>query len=241
MIPVAMIGTREIQPAGQKIPNVRRVGIRIGKPLGLLALRGHGERPLRAAVHDRRDHVRTHGAVRPRSTSTSTPPAPKGHRRWRVGASRCGCAGRLSRRSAHGCHQRKPVGGLPCNSVRPAPSHDVISWPDLPAAQQPQWPDAAHLEQVVLRWRPCHRWCSPGSAINSSTNWGRCPRRSVRAHGWRLRRDLRREHRQLHSCPAEDRPADGSRAHHGSRMPVVKIGRMAGQYRNHDQTQQDPR
>ncbi|HPE11490.1 MAG: 1-acyl-sn-glycerol-3-phosphate acyltransferase [Actinobacteria bacterium] len=33
VIPVAMIGTREIQPAGQKIPNVRRVGIRIGKPL----------------------------------------------------------------------------------------------------------------------------------------------------------------------------------------------------------------
>jgi 1-acyl-sn-glycerol-3-phosphate acyltransferase len=33
VIPVAMIGTREIQPAGQKIPNVRRVGIKIGTPL----------------------------------------------------------------------------------------------------------------------------------------------------------------------------------------------------------------
>jgi 1-acyl-sn-glycerol-3-phosphate acyltransferase len=28
-----MIGTREIQPAGQKMPNIRRVGIKIGKPL----------------------------------------------------------------------------------------------------------------------------------------------------------------------------------------------------------------
>jgi 1-acyl-sn-glycerol-3-phosphate acyltransferase len=33
VIPVAMIGTREIQPAGQKIPRIRRVGIKIGAPL----------------------------------------------------------------------------------------------------------------------------------------------------------------------------------------------------------------
>jgi 1-acyl-sn-glycerol-3-phosphate acyltransferase len=33
VIPVAMIGTYEAQPPGQKIPTIRRVGIRIGKPL----------------------------------------------------------------------------------------------------------------------------------------------------------------------------------------------------------------
>lgn len=33
VIPVAMIGTFEVQPPGQFWPNVRRVGIRVGKPL----------------------------------------------------------------------------------------------------------------------------------------------------------------------------------------------------------------
>jgi 1-acyl-sn-glycerol-3-phosphate acyltransferase len=33
VIPVAMIGTFEVQPPGQVRPNIRRVGIRIGKPL----------------------------------------------------------------------------------------------------------------------------------------------------------------------------------------------------------------
>lgn len=33
VIPVAMIGTFEVQPPGQVRPNVRRVGLRIGKPL----------------------------------------------------------------------------------------------------------------------------------------------------------------------------------------------------------------
>jgi 1-acyl-sn-glycerol-3-phosphate acyltransferase len=33
VIPVAMIGTFEVQPPGQVRPNIRRIGIRIGKPL----------------------------------------------------------------------------------------------------------------------------------------------------------------------------------------------------------------
>ena len=33
VLPVAMIGTFEVQPPGQVRPNIRRVGIRIGKPL----------------------------------------------------------------------------------------------------------------------------------------------------------------------------------------------------------------
>ena len=33
VIPVAMIGTDKAQPTGQKVPNIMRIGIRIGKPL----------------------------------------------------------------------------------------------------------------------------------------------------------------------------------------------------------------
>ncbi|TAK71193.1 MAG: 1-acyl-sn-glycerol-3-phosphate acyltransferase [Actinomycetota bacterium] len=33
VIPVAMIGTYEVQPPGQRLPHVRRVGIRIGAPM----------------------------------------------------------------------------------------------------------------------------------------------------------------------------------------------------------------
>jgi 1-acyl-sn-glycerol-3-phosphate acyltransferase len=33
VIPIAMIGTREVQPPGRLMPKVRRVGIRIGRPL----------------------------------------------------------------------------------------------------------------------------------------------------------------------------------------------------------------
>lgn len=40
VIPVAMIGTFEVQPPGQVRPNIRRVGIRIGKPLDFSRYRG---------------------------------------------------------------------------------------------------------------------------------------------------------------------------------------------------------
>ena len=33
VIPVAMIGTREVQPIGKKLPRIRRIGIRFGPPL----------------------------------------------------------------------------------------------------------------------------------------------------------------------------------------------------------------
>jgi 3-deoxy-7-phosphoheptulonate synthase len=33
--------------------------------------------------------------------------------------------------------------------VSDLPSHDVISWPDLPAAHQPLWPDADELAEVT--------------------------------------------------------------------------------------------
>ena len=40
VIPVAMIGTFEAQPTGQVIPNIRQVGVRIGKPLDFSRYKG---------------------------------------------------------------------------------------------------------------------------------------------------------------------------------------------------------
>jgi 1-acyl-sn-glycerol-3-phosphate acyltransferase len=40
VIPIAMIGTYEVQPAGRLMPKIRRVGIRIGRPLDFGRYRG---------------------------------------------------------------------------------------------------------------------------------------------------------------------------------------------------------
>ncbi|MFF1496117.1 lysophospholipid acyltransferase family protein [Streptomyces sp. NPDC058304] len=53
VVPCAMVGTFEIQPPGQKIPNIRRVTIRFGKPLDFSRYAGlEGERAVLRAVTD---------------------------------------------------------------------------------------------------------------------------------------------------------------------------------------------
>ncbi|MEU7554709.1 lysophospholipid acyltransferase family protein [Streptomyces sp. NPDC044571] len=53
VIPCAMVGTFEIQPPGQKIPNIRRVTIRFGRPLDFSRYAGlEGERAVLRAVTD---------------------------------------------------------------------------------------------------------------------------------------------------------------------------------------------
>ncbi|MET9962678.1 lysophospholipid acyltransferase family protein [Streptomyces sp. NPDC006326] len=53
VIPCAMVGTFEIQPPGQKIPNIRRVTIRFGRPLDFSRYSGlEGERAVLRAVTD---------------------------------------------------------------------------------------------------------------------------------------------------------------------------------------------
>ncbi|MFC9586538.1 lysophospholipid acyltransferase family protein [Streptomyces yangpuensis] len=53
VIPCAMVGTFEIQPPGQKIPNIRRVTIRFGEPLDFSRYAGmEGERAVLRAVTD---------------------------------------------------------------------------------------------------------------------------------------------------------------------------------------------
>ncbi|MEV6686079.1 lysophospholipid acyltransferase family protein [Streptomyces sp. NPDC051578] len=53
VVPCAMVGTFEIQPPGQKIPNIRRVTIRFGRPLDFSRYEGlEGERAILRAVTD---------------------------------------------------------------------------------------------------------------------------------------------------------------------------------------------
>jgi 1-acyl-sn-glycerol-3-phosphate acyltransferase len=40
VIPVAMIDTDKMQPPGQVIPNIRRIGVRIGRPLDFSRYQG---------------------------------------------------------------------------------------------------------------------------------------------------------------------------------------------------------
>ncbi len=53
VVPCAMVGTFEIQPPGQRIPNIRRVTIRFGEPLNFSRYAGmEGERAVLRAVTD---------------------------------------------------------------------------------------------------------------------------------------------------------------------------------------------
>jgi 1-acyl-sn-glycerol-3-phosphate acyltransferase len=53
VIPVAMIGTAEIQPPGKLIPKIKRVGIRIGKPLDFSRYEGlEGDRFVLRSITD---------------------------------------------------------------------------------------------------------------------------------------------------------------------------------------------
>ncbi|MFD9333879.1 lysophospholipid acyltransferase family protein [Streptomyces sp. NPDC060028] len=53
VVPCAMVGTFEIQPPGQKIPSIRRVTIRFGRPLDFSRYAGmEGERAVLRAITD---------------------------------------------------------------------------------------------------------------------------------------------------------------------------------------------
>ncbi len=115
--------------------------------------------------------------------------------------------------------------------VSDLPSHDVISWPDLPAAQQPQWPDAAHLEQVsaALATVPplvfageCDQLVDQLGAVARGEAFvlmgGDCAETFAANTANSIRARLKTVLQMAVVLT------------YGSRMPVVKIGRMAGQY-----------
>jgi 1-acyl-sn-glycerol-3-phosphate acyltransferase len=53
VIPVAMIDTEKVQPIGQKMPKIRRIGIVVGKPLDFSRFDGmEGDRIVLRAVTD---------------------------------------------------------------------------------------------------------------------------------------------------------------------------------------------
>ncbi len=111
------------------------------------------------------------------------------------------------------------------------PSHNVIAWPDLPAAQQPVWPDAARLAEVTAELAVVPPLVFAGECDLLMTDLGK----AARGEAFVL----------MGGDCAETfaaNTADSIRARlktvlqmavvltYGSRMPVVKIGRMAGQY-----------
>ena len=111
------------------------------------------------------------------------------------------------------------------------PSHNVIAWPDLPAAQQPVWPDAARLAEVTAELAVVPPLVFAGECDQLMTDLGK----AARGEAFVL----------MGGDCAETfaaNTADSIRARlktvlqmavvltYGSRMPVVKIGRMAGQY-----------
>ena len=119
---------------------------------------------------------------------------------------------------------RRSYPGAVSTAIPPAAATSAVATPevlagldayrDLPAAQQPAWPDADALaavrEELVVdaaagvrrRGRPAAR--PPGGGRRRSR---------VPAPGRRLRRDLRRRHRRPDPQPDQDRAADGRRAH----------------------------
>ena len=53
------------------------------------------------------------------------------------------------------------------------PTWTPSSWRDRPAAQQPDWPDAAALDAVAEdTWPACRRWCSPARPATSPRSLG---------------------------------------------------------------------
>jgi 1-acyl-sn-glycerol-3-phosphate acyltransferase len=53
VLPVAMIDTEKVQPIGQKMPKIRRIGIIVGKPLDFSRFDGmEGDRIVLRAVTD---------------------------------------------------------------------------------------------------------------------------------------------------------------------------------------------
>ena len=115
--------------------------------------------------------------------------------------------------------------------VSDLPSHNVIAWPDLPAVQQPVWPDPARLAGVTAELAVVPPLVFAGECDQLMDELGK----ASRGEAFVL----------MGGDCAETfaaNTADSIRARlktllqmavvltYGSRMPVVKIGRMAGQY-----------
>ena len=117
------------------------------------------------------------------------------------------------------CHEPSPDPGRPPRGgTGPPPS-------------SPTWPDAAAFEQALKQLASLPPLVFAGEA-RELTRRARPGRRraGVPVPGRRLRRVLRRVLRRRHPRQAQGHPADGGRAHLLVGVPVVKVGRIAGQF-----------
>jgi 3-deoxy-7-phosphoheptulonate synthase len=108
---------------------------------------------------------------------------------------------------------------------------DHISWPDLPAAQQPVWPDAAALDEAVARLRTLPPLVFAGECDNLTDRLAQ----AARGEAFVLMGGDCAE--TFDTATAEDIRAKLKTVlqmaivlTYGASLPVVKVGRMAGQY-----------
>ncbi|MFN8158072.1 MAG: 3-deoxy-7-phosphoheptulonate synthase class II [Candidatus Nanopelagicales bacterium] len=108
---------------------------------------------------------------------------------------------------------------------------DVIEWPELPAAQQPVWPDAVALEQALAELRTLPPLVFAGECDNLTARLadaaqgrafvlmgGDCAETFDQASADAIRAKLKTVLQMAIVLT------------YGASLPVVKIGRMAGQY-----------
>ena len=131
-------------------------------------------------------------------------------------------------------HSRRRRPAAPRHGMAPRvelpPSIDLDAWRALPAAQQPNWPDPAALREVPAPCPSCRRWWWPPRSTRCATGWRRSPgaRRSCCRAATAPRRSRPRAGRHRRQGPGA--AADGGRADLRRVVPVVKVGRIAGQY-----------
>ncbi|MGE0819917.1 MAG: class II 3-deoxy-7-phosphoheptulonate synthase [Candidatus Nanopelagicales bacterium] len=108
---------------------------------------------------------------------------------------------------------------------------DLISWPDLPAAQQPVWPDAAALDEAVARLRTLPPLVFAGECDNLTDRLAQ----AARGEAFVLMGGDCAE--TFDTATADDIRAKLKTVlqmaivlTYGASLPVVKVGRMAGQY-----------
>ena len=159
VLPVVMVDTDTVMPIGTRLPKVAPHRDRHRRAAGLLALRGHGGRPVHPALRDRRDH----GAHSARSagsrTTTSTQlacrsNAPRLRGRLESAAARRAAPRSHSRRNAPN-PQDTPVVQLvePVVNADPSALDALDHWRTLPIKQQPAWPDADAVARGIRRDR----------------------------------------------------------------------------------------
>ena len=162
-----------VAPPGQEVRHAHPPRRALRQAVGLLALRGHGERPLHPAVDHRRDHVRDHAALRPgvrrhvrRQGQGAVGEGGQGGRQAGQGRDRRG-GGRRRREGRFRRRRRIPPSRTPSTRRRPEPADPSPSTTTAPRSRS--------RTACTARWCPCGssswstRSCSTSGAGTTST------------------------------------------------------------------------